>query len=72
MLYKTMASASMCNHRILSRSEMTAFRRQGFLKITAFAPPSDMAHVRAIIDDLYSHGAGGLGHKIISCIELLN
>jgi hypothetical protein len=61
MLNKTVAALSVCNRRILSSAEVTAFRQQGFLKITPFAPPNDIALVRSIIDDLYSREGREIG-----------
>jgi hypothetical protein len=42
------------NLRALSRQELIQFSQQGFLKITALAPPDDILEVRRIIDDLYA------------------
>ena len=39
--------------RILDSRELVDFQQQGFLKITAFCSPTDIAQVRAIIDHVY-------------------
>jgi hypothetical protein len=43
-----------CDLRALSRQELMQFNEQGFLKITALAPPDDILEVRRIIDNLYA------------------
>jgi hypothetical protein len=58
---KAVAALSVNDRRILSSGEVTTFRQQGFLKITTFAQSIDIAHVQAIIDDLYSQEGREIG-----------
>ncbi|WP_447602560.1 phytanoyl-CoA dioxygenase family protein [Nitrospira sp. Nam80] len=40
--------------RILDSRELVGFQQEGFLKITAFSSPADIAQVQAIIDHAYA------------------
>jgi hypothetical protein len=46
--------ATLSDRRALDHRELADFQQQGFLKITAFCSPADIAQVRAIIDGVYA------------------
>jgi ectoine hydroxylase-related dioxygenase (phytanoyl-CoA dioxygenase family) len=50
---RPISPATQCDCRILDSPELVDFQQQGFLKVTEFCSPTDIAEVRAIIDDAY-------------------